>query len=230
MLRRRTPYLLVGWLWYLGTLVPVIGLVQVGQQAAADRYTYIPLIGLFIALAWGLADIVERWPQLRKVAVAGAMAAVLASVVFTWLQVRHWKDSIALWGHALQVAADNPVARNNLGLAHLEEKGSAATAEEHLRAAIALRPGYVRAFTNLGMALDRQGKTEEAIGWYRQALEIEPDLPVTRNNLGIALAKRGRLEEAIEQLTEAVRLAPGYSDARRNLERALDARSRARLQ
>lgn len=226
-LRRCMPHLLVGWMWYLGTLVPVIGLVQVGQQALADRYTYIPLIGLFIALAWGLGDLVDRWPEWRKIVIAGAVASVLGLAVCAWLQVRHWKDSIALWDHALQVTAENSTARNNLGLAHLEEKGSAATAEEHLRAAIALQPGYVRAFANLGRALDRQGKTEEAIGWYRQALDIEPDLPETRNNLGIALAKRGRLDEAIEQLTEAVRLAPEYADARRNLERAKDAKSKA---
>jgi hypothetical protein len=224
---RRAPYLLVGWLWYLGTLIPVIGFVQVGEQALADRYTYIPLVGLFIMAAWGLGDLAERWPKLRRVAIAGAVLAIGACTVSTWLQVQHWKNSITLWEHALAVTADNPVARVNAGRAQLEEHGSDAAAEQHLRRSIELRPGYVVALVNLGIVLDRQGKTNEAIGWYQQALELEPNRPVTRNNLGIALAKVGRLDEAIEQLTEAVRLADDYEEARRNLHGALEAKRRA---
>ena len=231
LLRRRAPYLLVGWLWFLGTLVPVIGLVQVGQQALADRYTYIPLIGVFLAFAWGLGDIVGRWPNWRSYLVVGTGAALAALAVCSWLQVRHWKSSTALWEHALVVAADNATARNNLGLALLEENNSAAQAAEaeiHLRAAVELRPNHVRAYTNLGKALARQEKNDEAIVWYQRAISIEPDLPETRNNLGIVLAKCGRLDEAIEQLKEAVRLAPNFEEARHNLEFALGAKSRAR--
>jgi len=129
------------------------------------------------------------------------------------------------------VAADNATARNNLGLALLEENNSAAQAAEaeiHLRAAVELRPNHVRAYTNLGKALARQEKNDEAIVWYQRAISIEPDLPETRNNLGIVLAKCGRLDEAIEQLKEAVRLAPNFEEARHNLEFALGAKSRAR--
>jgi hypothetical protein len=223
----RAPYLPFGWLWFLGTLVPVIGLVQVGEQSLADRYTYIPLVGLFVMFAWGLGDLGERWPALRRAAIAAAVAAICACTVLTWLQVPYWRNSIALWEHALEATADNPVARINAGRAHLEEGGSASAAEQHLRRAIARRPGYVVAFVNLGMALDRQGKTQEAIGCYQQALDIEPNRPVTRNNLGIALAKVGRLDEAIEQLTEAVRLASDYEEARRNLRGAQEAKRRA---
>jgi tetratricopeptide (TPR) repeat protein len=226
--RRRFPYLLVGWLWYLGTLVLVIGFVQVGQQALADRYTYIPLIGLFIAIAWGSGDLLAHRPALRQVGIGCAVAVVIACAACTWMQVRIWKGSITLWEHALEVTSDNYVARNNLGLAHLEENGSAAAAEQHLRAALALKPGYVQGYINLGVALDRQGKIPEAIVSYRRALEIEPNLPETRTNLGVALARNGELDEAIEQLTEAVRLAPDFPEARRKLERALDAKRRAR--
>jgi tetratricopeptide (TPR) repeat protein len=226
-LRRRAPYLLVGWLWYVGTLVPVIGLVQVGQQSIADRYTYVPLIGLFIAAAWGIGEVADRLPSLRSIVIAGTVAAVAACSVVTWLQVRHWKDSVSLWRHALETAPDNYVARNNLGLGLLETNGSAVEAEEHLRAAIEFRPDGVRALTNLGKALARQEKNEEAILCYQRALAVEPDLPETRNNLGIVLAKTGRLDEAIEQLTEAARLAPWFLEARQNLERALEAKRRA---
>jgi tetratricopeptide (TPR) repeat protein len=228
LMRRRAPYLLVGWLWYIGALVPVIGLVQVGQQALADRYTYIPLIGLFIAAAWGLGDIINRRSESRIFIVGGAAAAVIAYAVCSFCQAQPWKDSVALWEHALAVAPDNFTARNQLGFALLEENGSAEEAEKHLRAAIELRPNYARAFTNLGKALARQNKNEEAILWYQRALAIEPNLYETRNNLGIALAKNGQLDAAIEQLAEAVRLAPQYEEAKLNLERALDAKSRAR--
>jgi tetratricopeptide (TPR) repeat protein len=227
-LRRRAPYFLVGWLWYGGTLVPVIGLVQVGQQALADRYTYIPLIGVFITVAWSFGDLLIRCPDLRIWAIAATAAAVMACAVGSWRQARHWKDSVSLWEHALSVTPDNYTVRNALGRGLLEENGSAAAAEEHFRAALELRPGYVKALGNLGRALARQEKNEEAILWYQRALEIEPDSFETRNNLGIALAKCGRLDEAIEQLQETVRLAPDYEEARLNLERALDAKSRAR--
>jgi tetratricopeptide (TPR) repeat protein len=216
---RRLPYLLVGWFWYLGTLVPVIGLVQVGEQALADRYTYLPLIGVFLAAAWGLGDLVARWQPSRELVTLGAIAALAGWFVCSWMQVRTWHDSRALWEHALRVTPDNPIARNNLALAVLEERGNPAEAEAHLRAALRMKPGYGRAYINLGTALDKQGKIKEAIVAYRQALAIQPDLAVTRYNLGIALAIDGQTDEAIEQLREAVRL--GHGDAQAKLERAL---------
>src|SRR5207245_2588922 len=137
-------------------------------QALADRYTYIPLIGLFIIVAWGLGDLVARRPELRRIVIGGAIAAVAACAVCSWLQVRHWKNSVALWEHALAVSDDNYVARTNLGMAYMVEKRDAARAEEHFRAATRLRPGYVRGLSNLGLALDKQGRLEEAIACYRE--------------------------------------------------------------
>jgi hypothetical protein len=218
-LARRLPYLVVGWFWYLGTLIPVIGLIQVGEQALGDRYTYLPLIGIFLAAAWGIGDLAERWPNARKALIAGSFVVIAACVVCTWMQVRTWLDSRSLWEHALQVTPDNPIARNNLGLALWAESGNPAEAEEHLRVAVRLKPDYARAYTNLGMAFDLQGKHKDAIAAYRQALGIHPDLPGTRYNLGIALAKDGQIDEAIEQLREAVRL--GHAEAQAKLDRAL---------
>src|SRR5262249_43893516 len=180
-------------------------LVQVGEQALADRYSYIPLIGLFFIVAWGLGDVICRWQSVRNLVIGGTAAVIVAFAVCSWLQAQHWKNSIALWEHALSVAADNATARNNLGLALLEEKDSveeAAEAERHLRIAAEFRPNYLPAYRNLGMALARQEKNEDAIVWYQRAISIEPDLPETRNNLGIVLAKCHRLHQPIEQLEE----------------------------
>jgi hypothetical protein len=218
-LARRLPYMFVGWFWYVGTLVPVIGLVQVGEQALADRYTYVPLVGVFLAMSWGIGDLLERSPQTRRLVIPAIITVLIGCVLCTWMQVRTWHDSRGLWEHALRVTLDNAIARNNLGLAVLEEHGNPAIAEEHLRMALHLRPGYARAYVNLGTALDKQGKIKDAIDAYRQALAIQPNLPVTRYNLGIALAIDGQTDEAIEQLREAVRL--GHEGAQAKLDRAL---------
>jgi Flp pilus assembly protein TadD len=221
VLARSRPYLLVGWLWFLGTLVPVIGLVQVGEQALADRYTYVPLIGLFLAFAWGLGDVLARWPRLRFVLVPFATGLLLSCFFGTWLQVRCWHDSRSLWARALAVTADNAVARNNLGDAILTEGKDPAAAEEHFRAAVRRRPEFLRAAINLGLALDRQGKIEDAIACYRKVLETYPGHARTRNNLAIDLAKNGNMEEAIREMFEAIRLDPDFAEGRNNLAFAL---------
>jgi tetratricopeptide (TPR) repeat protein len=208
----RRPYLLVGWLWYVGTLVPVIGLVQVGDQTRADRYTYVPLVGLFLAAAWGLADLAAHRPALRWPVIAAAVLGLAACFVCTVRQVGYWHDSQALWAHALRVTADNYVAENNLGLALLQD-GRPEEAEGHFRAAVRFKATYARGYANLGLALDEQGKLAEAAACYSRALEIRPDLAATHNNLGIVLGKLGRGDEAIAQLTEAVRLDPESAEA-----------------
>lgn len=205
---RRHPYLPVGWFWYLGTLVPVIGLVQVGVQSmAADRYTYIPLIGLFIALTWGAADLLARWPYRHvTLPVAGGLALAACAVV-TALQVPHWKDRAAVWLRAVAVTRDNYLAHNNLGNV-LAESGRGREAVDHYTAALRIKPALAEAHNNLGFTLAGLGKVDEAMAHYAEALRIKPDYLEAHGNLASALAAQGRTDEAIRELRSAVRIAP----------------------
>src|SRR5262249_53452563 len=151
----------VGWLWYLGTLVPVIGLVQVGEQSLADRYTYIPLIGIFVMAAWLGADLVQRRPGLRGPLAAIGALALLACGVVTRQQTIHWRDDLSLWDHAVRVTANNPIAHNSIA-DPLIKLGRIDEATEHLREALRLEPDYVNAWINLGMAHDLQGRPDDA--------------------------------------------------------------------
>jgi len=204
---RRYPYCIVGWLWYLGTLVPVIGLVQVGSQSMADRYTYIPLIGLFIVVVWGVADLLRGWRYGRTVGVAAATAVLSALIVVTWFQVQRWRDSITIFTHALKVTEGNYLAHNNLGMA-LKKGDRAEDAKAHFRAAINIKPNYAPAYNNMGYLLTREGRTEEGIQFYLKALQIRPDNVDVLFNLGEGLASIGRIDEAIVSYREALRLAP----------------------
>ncbi len=220
-LARRCPYLIVGWLWYLGTLVPVIGLVQAGEQALADRYTYVPLIGLFLAAAWGAGDLAGWQPIRRGMLTAAAASVLLACAVLSWKQAGVWHDSRSLWEHALRVTPDNHVARNNLGVALLANGGDLAEAEHHLRAALQLKPDYARPCASLALILDQQGRLEEALDYYRETLRLEPRLVGTRVSYGVALCRSGRVDEGMEQFREAIRIDPEYPDAHYQLAYAL---------
>lgn len=219
-LARSRPYILVGWLWYLGTLVPVIGIVQVGNQALADRYTYIPLIGLFIILAWGAADVAKRWRLPRAGLATAAAILLIALAVITQRQVGYWNDSTTLWTHALAVTIDNHLAHNNLGR-ELAEKGRFDEAIAEYNAALRIKPAYATALTNLGAALAKSGKKEDAIRSYTEALRIKPDLPEAHLNLGATLAAEGKSAEAIEHYRTAISLNPNLADAHANLGLAL---------
>jgi hypothetical protein len=214
---RRRPYLPVGWFWYLGTLVPVIGLVQVGFQVMADRYTYLPLVGLFVMLVWGTADLAAP-SRVGRVVAGGAAALVLTACVFcTRAHVGCWRDNATLWEHALEVTEDNWMAQYNLGVIRAGEKRDG-EARRLLTAAARSYPNYAEAHNNLGVVLTRQpGQLKEAEEELRTALRLKPGKPEHHCNLGVCLAKRGKTEEAVEEFREALRIRPGYADAHFNL-------------
>jgi len=214
--RKRAPYLVTGWLWYLGMLVPVIGLVQVGWQGHADRYTYLPQIGLYIALTWMLTDFTRAWRLQRTVMGVAALIVVGALSWRGWLQASYWRDSQTLFTHALAVTRNNDVAMNNLGIIFLE-KGQLDDAISNLQAAIDVRPENAPAHDNLAKALLQKGQVAEAMVHYRKFLEIEPDNVEARNTLGTALIRQGRLKEAIGQWQDALAIQPENGNAASNL-------------
>jgi len=220
-MRKRQPALLVGWLWFLGTLVPVIGLIQVGAQSMADRYTYLSLIGVFVTVVWGLADwrAAGSLPRSIKCIVASLALAGLAWV--TTRQLSYWRDGTTLFEHAVRCTTGNPIAHNNLGTA-LSADGRTAEAMREFAEAIRLNPDYPQAHFNLAMDLGEQGKTTEAINHLQAVLRILPKEAEAHNNLGIMCAREGQLQEAVEQFTTAIALKPGYLKPHLNLAMALN--------
>jgi len=214
---RTAPFLTVGWLWFTGTLVPVLGLVQVGGQQMADRYTYIPSIGLAIIVAWSVPRIGSRW----RVATAGLLAAfVLLLTVATRSQLRHWRDGVSLFGHAAAVTEGNWLAETALGM-ELERRGDPAEAIRHYRQALSIRPLAPDALNNLGNALVSRGDLDEGLHHLREAVRAWPDFALALNNLGSALCESGHVEEGADHLRRAVQAAPDYIPARFNLGLAL---------
>lgn len=182
---RRFPFLPVGWLWFLGMLVPVIGLVQVGSQSMADRYTYLPLIGLFIMIAWGGAELLEKWRHRRIALFASAVTIIMLLSSVTWLQIRHWKNSVELLSHALKFTS-NAFLYNNLGLA-LASQGKLDEAIIQYTKALQLNPNDDFAHYNLGLAFAKQGKLSEAVYHYSESLRINPGDSETRALLDFTL-------------------------------------------
>lgn len=219
---RRQPYLPVGWLWYVGALVPVIGLVHVGGQAMADRYTYVPSVGLFILTAWGLHDL-ARGERVRRVFVGVlAVSVILASTFCARVQAGHWKNSITLWRHTLEVRQGNFVAHNMLGGA-LAQQGRFEEACKHFEEALAIRPGYEKAHYYMGLTLMGQEKYEEAREHLSRALEGNFDFPeVIYDLLGVTLLRQGRWEAASEYFRTALRLNPFHAPALFNLGTVLE--------
>ena len=214
-LRITRPYLLVGWFWFLGTMVPVIGLIQVGAQAMADRYTYIPFIGLFIMISWGAGDLLEKFHKGKAWAVGFAFLILPAMMAITWTQLGYFKNSVTLFEHALAVTTSNPIAHNNLGKA-LDDEGDKQGAVENFLMAIQINPEYALAHNNLGKVLDGQGKTQEAIEHLQKALQIRPNFDVAHNNLGNALDRQGQTQSAIEQYLMALEINPDFPVAHNN--------------
>jgi protein O-mannosyl-transferase len=221
---RVNPFLLTGWFWYLGTLVPVIGFVQVGRQAMADRYTYIPLIGLFIIISWGLSALTHRLHYRRLIATAVGLLMLAGATACTWKQVGYWKNDITLFTHAIQVVRDNHIAHMNLGLAFFE-RGNIEEAIKHYYEALALGPKSDDLCYYLGLAFGMQGNLDESIAYFTKAVTINPKFADAHYNLGVALAKQRRFEEGIRHFKEALRLDPGLLEARKALETAMRSKS-----
>ncbi len=214
--RRTRPYLLVGWLWYLIMLVPVIGIVQMGLQARADRYIYLPQIGLYVLLTWGAADLCAGWRH-RRVVLGSLAAIVIASLsVDSCLQTAYWRNSESLWTHTLACTSDNFIAHNNLGNALLQ-KGKVEEAIAHFQKALQINPNYAEAHYNLGNVLLHKGSVDEAIIHYQRALQIKPDYAEDCYNLGAALIKRGSVDDAIANYRMALQIKPNFAEAHYNL-------------
>jgi tetratricopeptide (TPR) repeat protein len=217
--RRTHPWLFVGWFWYLGMLIPMLGFLQAGEQAHADRFTYLPQIGLLLAIVWSARHWVETRLDPRLV-LAASSATLMALLVCARIQASYWRDSITLWTRVLACTSDNNFAQNNMGVA-LIGLGKVDEAATHFQAAIALEPRNMRAQFNLGNAMMVKGRADEAIALYRTALAIDPTYFDALNNLGIALASKGRNTEAAEAYRRALALEPQAAKAHDNLGRAL---------
>jgi protein O-mannosyl-transferase len=218
---RSYPYLATGWFWYIGTLIPVIGLVQVGSQAHADRYTYIPMVGLSIMVAWGLAELARR-PRVTPYVTVVCTLACLACASLAWFQIQYWRNSETLFRHALDVTENNAVAHTNLGIYLMSVPGESQNAIGHLDEALRIDPDSIPAQTELGHALAGiPGRLPESFPHFQTALRLAPDWPVAHNELGSALLKAGQLPEAVAQFAAASRLDPDFADAHYNLALAL---------
>lgn len=216
LLVRRAPYVTVSWLWFVTTLVPVIGIVQVGGHAMADRFTYVPLVGLFILLAWGGAAVLEGAGLRPSQRAAVALPILLACGIVARAQAMNWRNGVALWEHAIEVAPDNARAHANLGVS-IAREGHAGQAIDHYREALRLQPGDAYTHNNLALALVEQGKGAEALAHYQEAVRLAPEYANAHNNLANLLADQDRYGEALEHHREAIRLEPDAALNRVNL-------------
>jgi len=221
---RKAPYFVVGWFWYLGTLIPVIGFIPLEKHLIADRYAYLPLIGIFVIIAWGVPELLKEWHYRKNVLKASAGILILTLMPITWIQVSHWKSSITVFKHAIKVTDKKypgfSVAHNNLGNALVAE-GKNEEAISHYKMAIRLNPDYADAHNNLGNALSAERKIEEAIYHYKMAIELKPDYTEAHYNLGNALSADRKTEEAIYHYKMAIKLMPTLAEAYNNLGNAL---------
>lgn len=220
LLLRRHPYVLVGWLWFLGTLVPVIGIVQVGLQAMADRYTYFPLIGIFIVVVWGGADLVEHrlaWRIPLALVTAGILTAYSA---VTWSYLRCWENSTTLFSHTIAATTDNYYAHYMLGKALYEDNLFEDALANYVRVR-QLNPHFADVYVNMGIIYAKQGKLSEAISYFTTALSLKPRSKYVHYNIAVALQAQGRVDEAMAHYFEVLRIEPENMEAHYNLGAAL---------
>ncbi len=213
--RRSRPYLLMGWCWFAGMLVPVAGLVQVGGQAMADRYTYLPLVGIFLAAGSGWRDLGGERRRAAAWVIVPAVVLVMLGAL-TWRQAGYWRDEATLFGHAREVTSGNWLAESGLGRV-LAARGDLDEGIRHLRESLRINPYIALNHYNLGKALALLGRPEEAVGAYRDAVNLQPDYPDAWYNLGNACLKLGRNAQAVEAFRQALRWSPGYAAAWNNL-------------
>ena len=212
---RAQPYLAVGWFWFLGMLAPTIGLVQVGLQSMADRYSYLPMVGISIIAIWGMCDMLAQCPGGRWILGTAGGVAIAACMVLTPLQVRYWRDSDTLFEHAVEVTENNYLAYNNLGY-FLSNRGESEKAMLYYKSALRINPNYDEAHNNLGFALAELGRFQEATNEYIKALSINPGLTEAHNNLGNALGSLGLNDAAMHEYRVALEEDPHHADAHNN--------------
>jgi protein O-mannosyl-transferase len=213
---RREPWFVTGWFWYVGTLVPVIGLVQVGGQSMADRYTYVPLIGLLMMLCWSVPGRAMGRQTVKVITCIAAGAVLAVCAALSRVQVGYWKDSETLFRHALDVTRDNWLAHYSLGVA-LGQAGKHEDAIEHYEQVLRIKPNYVAAHYNLAGTLARLGRVPEAMGHWEQVLRIKPDYAEAHYDLGVSLEQAGKLEGAITHYEQALRIKSDFAEAHYNL-------------
>lgn len=214
--RRQNPYLLMGWLWYLITLLPVIGLVKSGPHIVADRYTYVPLIGLFIMIAWGIPDLLAGLRLRKQILTVSAISLILALSFVSWKMTGHWKNSLTIFAHSVNVTQNNHIAHNNLGIALLNQ-GKVNAAAYHFSRALEIKPGFAKAYNNLGLCLSKQGRLGEAVNQFSKAVQLDPKYEKAFYHLGNAYLKMGELKEAEKQFLKAVEIMPDFDNAHYNL-------------
>jgi tetratricopeptide (TPR) repeat protein len=213
---KRRPYFAVGWFWFVGTLIPVIGLIQVGSQTMADRYAYIPLIGLFIVFAWAVSDFLKSVP-IRKsifILIAGLLALICGAKAMH--QVTTWKTDQQFYGHMLQVTSNNYLAHNGMGLV-MSRQGEPERAIDHFKEAIRIKPDYSDAYNNIGRELFRQGKIKDAMIQYKASISHNPKSAKAHNNYAVALACIESPAEAVKHFQRAIAIYPDYVSAHLNL-------------
>src|SRR5438132_10469409 len=221
--RKKYPFLLIGWLWYLGMLIPIIGIIQVGSQVRADRYTYLPQIGLYLLVAWGGMELFQRWRRSREILAAAAVLVIRALTTRSYLQTSCWRDTETLWRHAIASTSNNYIAHTNLAQ-NLTHSGRFTEAIAECQKALKIKPDWAAAHNNLGVALLRNkqsgdgalghdGAVDEAIEHYRKALQINPDFTQAHKNLGIVFVRKGQLDEAIAQFQKTLELEPNDAQA-----------------
>jgi len=213
---KRFPYLTTGWFWYLGTLVPVIGIVQVGVQAMADRYTYVPLIGVLIMVAWGIPEFSKKWRHWNAALTTVAVIILSIFSYATWKQVGYWQNSTTLFKHTLEKTTNNPIMLNNMGNV-LEGEGRLDEAISHYTEALRIDPNLSDSYNNMGLALTKRRRPDEAIPNFLKAIRINPNHAAAHYNLGTVLASQGKLDEAINHFRECVRIKPDHAKAYNNL-------------
>jgi len=216
----RFPYLIVGWLWYIGTLVPVIGVIQVGSQSMADRYTYVPLIGISVMIAWGLPQLIGKWRSGRYI-LSGILCLIIPLLIWSaWVNAGYWKDNVTLFSHAIDVTRDNYLAHNSLGVA-LCDRGDFDAGINHYIEALRIYPEHIQALNNLGATLVKEREYGKSIEHFKKAIQLDPYFVNAHYNLGVALYSLGKVDEAIKEYQEVLQLNPQHSGAFQNIQIAL---------